>query len=76
MRVAGDEGAFDMKENSTASTTLYFISRYRKSPFFEATRRAGCKAYGVYNHMYIPKYYDEPVTEYCSYPSATRWNTP
>ncbi len=53
-----------MKENSTASTTLYFISRYRKSPFFEATRRAGCKAYGVYNHMYIPKYYDDPVTEY------------
>ncbi len=53
-----------MKENSTESTTLYFISRYRKSPFFEATRRAGCKAYGVYNHMYIPKYYDDPVTEY------------
>ena len=43
---------------------MYFISRYRKSPFFEATRRAGCKAYGVYNHMYIPKYYDDPVTEY------------
>ena len=53
-----------MKEDSTASTTLYFISRYRKSPFFEATQRAGCKAYGVYNHMYLPKYYDDPVAEY------------
>ena len=53
-----------MMENSTASTTLNFISRYRKSPFFEATLRAGCKAYGIYNHMYIPKYYDDPVAEY------------
>ena len=53
-----------MMENSTASTTLNFISRYRKSPFFESTLRAGCKAYGIYNHMYIPKYYDDPVAEY------------
>ena len=41
-----------MRENSTLSPTfLYFSSRYRMSPFFEATRRAGCKAYGIYNHM-------------------------
>ena len=53
-----------MSEHSTASSTLYFISRYQKSPFFEATRRAGCKAYGIYNHMYLPKYYDDPVAEY------------
>ena len=53
-----------MNENSAASTTLYYISRYRKSPFFEATQRAGCKAYGIYNHMYLPKYYDDPVAEY------------
>ncbi len=32
------------------------------SPFFEATRGAGCKAYSVYNHMYLAKYYDGPVT--------------
>ena len=25
-------------------TDFYFRPRYRKSPFFEATRRAGCKA--------------------------------
>ena len=53
-----------MKEISAASTTLHFISRYRKSPFFEATQRVGCKAYGIYNHMYLPKYYDDPVAEY------------
>jgi aminomethyltransferase len=46
------------------STTLYFGPWYRKSPYFEATRRAGCKAYDIYNHMYLPGYYDEPETEY------------
>ena len=49
---------------TVASSTLVFYPRCRKSPFFEATRRAGCKAYSVYNHMYLPKLYDDPVTEY------------
>ena len=43
----------------TTSTTLYFGPWYRKSPFFEATLRWGCKAYDIYNHMYLPAYYDE-----------------
>jgi glycine cleavage system aminomethyltransferase T len=47
-----------------ASTTLYFGPWYRRSPFFEATLRAGCSAYDIYNHMYLPAYYDDPVTEY------------
>jgi glycine cleavage system aminomethyltransferase T len=46
------------------SSTLYFGPWYRKSPFFEATLRWGCTAYDVYNHMYLPAYYDELVTEY------------
>jgi glycine cleavage system aminomethyltransferase T len=46
------------------SATLYFGPWYRKSPFFEATRRAGCTAYDIYNHMYLPGYYDDPETEY------------
>jgi glycine cleavage system aminomethyltransferase T len=46
------------------STTLYFGPWYRKSPYFEATQRAGCKAYDVYNHTYLPAYYDDPVVEY------------
>ncbi len=39
-------------------------ARLRRSPFFEATQRAGCRAYTVYNHMFLPSYYDDPVTEY------------
>jgi glycine cleavage system aminomethyltransferase T len=46
------------------STTLYFGPWYRKSPFFEATLRWGCQAYDVYNHMYLPAYYDDLATEY------------
>ncbi|MGA2136327.1 MAG: glycine cleavage T C-terminal barrel domain-containing protein [Bryobacteraceae bacterium] len=39
-------------------------ARLRRSPFFEATLRAGCRAYTVYNHMFLPSYYDDPVNEY------------
>jgi len=46
------------------SATLYFGPWYRRSPFFEATRRAGCTAYDIYNHMYLPSYYDDPEAEY------------
>jgi aminomethyltransferase len=31
---------------------------------FEATLRAGCTAYDIYNHMYLPAFYDDPVVEY------------
>jgi aminomethyltransferase len=49
----------------TSSTTkLYFGPWYRRSPFFEATRRAGCKAYDIYNKMYLPAEYDDPEVEY------------
>jgi glycine cleavage system aminomethyltransferase T len=46
------------------STTLYFGPCYGRSPYFAATQRAGCSAYDIYNHTYIPGYYDDPVTEY------------
>jgi len=38
--------------------------RVRKSPFFEATRRCGAKSFTVYNHMYMPTGYTDPVDEY------------
>ena len=41
-----------------------FGSRIRTSPFFAATRRHGCKAYSVYNHMYMPLYYESPEADY------------
>ena len=47
-----------------SSTTLYFGPWYRKSPYFEATLRHGCTAYDIYNHMYLPSYYHDPVVEY------------
>jgi glycine cleavage system aminomethyltransferase T len=47
-----------------AHSTLYFGPWYRKSPYFEATLRHGCTAFDIYNHMYLPAYYDDPVKEY------------
>ncbi len=46
------------------SATLYFGPWYRRSPFFDATRRAGCTSYDIYNHMYLPAYFDDPDVEY------------
>src|SRR5215470_15547636 len=46
------------------SAHLFFGPWYRKSPFFEATRRYGCTGYDIYNHTYLPAYYDEPNVEY------------
>jgi aminomethyltransferase len=49
----------------TQETFPFYIQPwYRKSPFFEATKRAGCKSWGLYNHMLLPTLYDDPVTEY------------
>src|ERR687898_2241291 len=46
------------------SATLYFGPWYRQSPFFKSTLRAGCTAYDIYNHMYLPGYFDDPEVEY------------
>jgi glycine cleavage system aminomethyltransferase T len=44
--------------------TFYIQPWYRKSPYFEATKRHGCRSWGLYNHMLLPTLYDDPVTEY------------
>ncbi|MGI8616750.1 MAG: glycine cleavage T C-terminal barrel domain-containing protein [Actinomycetota bacterium] len=44
--------------------TFYIQPWYRKSPYFEATKRAGCRSWGLYNHMLLPTLYDDPVAEY------------
>ena len=49
-----------------SSTTLNFGPWYRRSPFFDATLRAGCSAYDVYQHMYHPNTYGDPLEEYWS----------
>ena len=38
--------------------------RVRKSPYFEATRRWGCQSYTVYNHMYLPVFYESPEADF------------
>src|SRR3972149_1252641 len=45
-------------------TFLYFRPWYKKSPYFEATQRAGCESYELYNHMYLPGYYSSFEDEY------------
>ena len=49
---------------AVASATLYFGPWYRRSPYFEASLRYGCSAFDIYNHTYLPAYYDDHVTEY------------
>ncbi len=45
---------------------LLFIdaTRVRKSPYWEATERYGCLSYDIYNHMYIPGWFADPIEEY------------
>ena len=38
--------------------------RIRKSPYFEATQRYGCKSYTTYNNMYLPLVYQDLVSDY------------
>lgn len=38
--------------------------RVRRSPFFDATRRWGFNAYTVYNHMYMPLWFESPLADY------------
>jgi glycine cleavage system aminomethyltransferase T len=48
-----------------SETFTFFIQPwYRKSPYFEATKRHGCRSWGLYNHMLLPTLYDDPVSEY------------
>jgi aminomethyltransferase len=39
-------------------------ARLKRSPYFEATQRAGCRGYTVYNHMLLPIRYRSFAAEY------------
>lgn len=39
-------------------------ARLKRSPYFEATQRAGCRGYTVYNHMFLPIGYADLEEEY------------
>jgi aminomethyltransferase len=51
-------------ERADLEPQLSLGPRVRRSPFFAATRRHGAKAFTVYNHMYMPTAYTDPVDEY------------
>lgn len=41
-----------------------FGAQIRQSPFFDATLRWGAKGFSVYNHMYIPRDFGDPVENF------------
>ncbi len=41
-----------------------FGTQIRKSPYFDATVRWGARGFSVYNHMYIPRDFGDPVENF------------
>ena len=41
-----------------------FGTQIRKSPYFDATVRWGARGFSVYNHMYIPRDFGDPVRNF------------
>ena len=41
-----------------------FGTQIRKSPYFDATVRWGATGYSVYNHMYIPRDFGDPIKNF------------
>src|SRR5210317_114244 len=48
----------------TAASLFGFGTQIRKSPFFDATVRWGATGFSVYNHMYIPRDFGDPVANF------------
>jgi len=53
-----------MKNRNNTPLEISIGPRVRKSPYFDATVRHGARTFTVYNHMYMPTVYTDPVTEY------------
>jgi glycine cleavage system aminomethyltransferase T len=45
-------------------SSVWFGAQIRQSPFFDATLRWGAKGFSVYNHMYIPRDFGDPVKNF------------
>lgn len=52
------------KPKSKSKRPKLYSFRIRKSPYFEATERFGCRAYTTYNNMYLPLVYEDLVSDY------------
>lgn len=48
----------------TQLTDFGFGTQIRKSPYFDATVRWGAQGFSVYNHMYIPRDFGDPVQNF------------
>ena len=49
---------------NSATGRFGFGTQIRKSPFFNATVRWGATGFSVYNHMYIPRDFGDPATNF------------
>ena len=52
------------ERETTALNNFGFGTQIRKSPYFDATVRWGARDFSVYNHMYIPRDFGDPVQNY------------
>jgi len=50
--------------NNSTPVNFGFGTQIRKSPYFDATVRWGAKDFSVYNHMYIPRDFGDPVENF------------
>ncbi len=48
----------------TQANDFGFGTQIRKSPYFDATVRWGARGFSVYNHMYIPRDFGDPVQNF------------
>ena len=49
---------------TSAASQFGFGTQIRKSPYFDATVRWGATGFSVYNHMYIPRDFGDPVENF------------
>ena len=52
------------KDHKSAAGRFGFGTQIRKSPYFDATVRWGANGFSVYNHMYIPRDFGDPVQNF------------
>ncbi|MGB1862806.1 MAG: glycine cleavage T C-terminal barrel domain-containing protein [Candidatus Puniceispirillum sp.] len=53
-----------MTTDSQNTDAIGFGTQIRKSPYFDATMRWGAAGFSVYNHMYIPRDFGDPVQNF------------
>ena len=54
----------ERRRQMTQTQDFGFGTQIRKSPYFDATVRWGATGFSVYNHMYIPRDFGDPVQNF------------